>query len=270
MLPPQVQILRQMSEEASGSNTRSKLRDIPSIDYKELHTRGGVCPIERFSSHRSVENNVETDSSSSSPYVSPLLTPTAQSESEDAELADQSSDITLRPSQLKTHAEIRMDQRKDNALVELASLSEDISDHLEENPVDLFVVIDDIDLSISKLEALRKQFRTNANLLKQLVGDEHYNEHYDVGHVKTKNNIKTYIQGANSKKLQLRQKVIEKDKQATLQQEQKVRSESSRDVKTANFLWTEVNRMIVDLAAIFATDIRQISNEELRRHQVDQ
>ena len=162
-----------MIEEGSNSSTRSKLRDIPPIDYKELNRGGGICYVDRFSSHRSAENKVETDSSSSSPFVSPLLTPTAHSESEETELDDQPSDITLRPSLLKTHADIRMEERRDNTLVELASLSEDISDHLDEYPTTSFVVIEDIDLSISKLEALRKQFRTNANLLKQLVGSEH-------------------------------------------------------------------------------------------------
>ena len=176
-----------MSEEASGSNTKRKLRDIPSIDYKELNRGGGICYKDRFNSHRSIENKAGTDSSSSSPFVSPPSTPTAQSESKEVELGDQSSDITLRLSQLKTQAELEMEQRKDNALVEIASLSEDIYDHLDEYPAESFVVIEDIDLSVVKLETLRKQFRTNANLLKQLVGDDHYNEHYNDSHEKNKN-----------------------------------------------------------------------------------
>ena len=146
-----------MSGEGSRSNERSKLRDIPSIDYRELDRSGSVSYKERFSSHWSVMvgNKTDTDSSSSSPFVSPQSTPTAQSESEEAELGDQASDITLRASQLRTTEDIRMD-RQNNTLIELDSLSEAISDHLDEYPVPSFLTVEDIDLSVSKLEDLRK------------------------------------------------------------------------------------------------------------------
>ena len=251
-----------MSKEASGSNTKRTLRDIPPIDYKELNRGGGIGYVDFFNSYRSIGNKAETDSSSSSPFVSPLSTPTVQSESEEVDQGNQSSNITLRPSQLKTHTELRMEQQ-DTILVELASLSEDISDHLDEYPTESFVVIEDIDLSVLKLESLRKQFRTNANLLKQLAGDANYNKHYKNDHEKTKCHIKAYIHAANAVKTQLRQREIEKDKQSTVEKEEKLRSESSRDTKTANFLRAEVNRMIIDLAALFDTDIDLVSNDEL-------
>ena len=126
------------------------MHDIPSIDYQELHSSGAVCYKERFSSHRSVEKKADSDSSSSSPFVSPQSTPTAHSESEEVGSSDHLSDITLRPSQLRTTEDIIMD-RKDSTLIELDSLSEAISDHLDENPVESFLVVEDIDLSVSML-----------------------------------------------------------------------------------------------------------------------
>ena len=154
-------------------------------------------------------------------------------------------------------------EQKDSTLLQLTSLSEDISDHLDENPVESFLAVENIDLSISKLETLRKQFRTNANLLKQVIGDAEYKEHYIDEHEKIKYVIKSYIQGANEVKSNIRQRTIAEDKQTTLEKELKIRSESMRDTKTTNFLWTEVNRMLVDLTEHFTQDTANISNEEI-------
>ena len=61
-----------------------------------------------------------------------------------------------------------MAAKKDDLVLQLESLHEDTTDHLDENGIGSFLVIEDIDDSVSKLETLRTRYRGSSQSFKKL------------------------------------------------------------------------------------------------------
>jgi hypothetical protein len=116
-------------------------------------------------------------------------------------------------------------ERKDELLLQLDSLAEDIQDHVDENQLDTCLVIDDVDKSVSKLENLRSQFRFTANTLKRTIGAQSYvDEKYSAAHEKVAAQIKDYIVDANAQRSAFRRTQIHNQNLELDQKEQALRT----------------------------------------------
>ena len=157
--------------------------------------------------------------------------------------------------------------RKEELLLQLDSLAEDIQDHFDENQLDTCLVIEDVDKSVSKLENLRSQYRFTANTLKRTIGAQPYvDEEYGAAHDKVAARIKAYIVDANAKRSAFRRNQIHEQNLVLDQRDQALRTKNLREIETTKFLREEVDRMLVELTAELALmDTDNITNEEIVR-----
>ncbi len=87
--------------------------------------------------------------------------------------------------------------------LQLSCLIEDIDDHLDESPLNSFIVVDDVDTAVTKAESLRSQFRSEHQQLKKLTA-ENYDDDYNTKYSDELQKIKDYITAAKGAKQKLR------------------------------------------------------------------
>ena len=79
---------------------------------------------------------------------------------------------------------------------QIATISDDINDHIDENPIkDICSSIEDLDVIIVKTENIRAQYRSKHQEMRISLGN-HYNETYEVNYEEKLALIKEYIKKA--------------------------------------------------------------------------
>ena len=147
--------------------------------------------------------------------------------------------------------------------LQLACLTEDIRDHLDESPVHSLLVTEDVDTAVSRAESLRTLFRTEQQQLKKLAG-ESYEDDYGNTYSDELDRIKKYITAAKDVKQKFR--VAEVNVKQC-----KENHEFTKNSTATTFLCTELNRGITDLTNFFSKSLKvddngkEVPDEEITR-----
>ena len=134
------------------------------------------------------------------------------------------------------------------------SLSEDISDFIDENPADEFEnSIEDLDKCVVRIEDLRSAFRTKN---KELLNNCHPNDidKFEQFSNRVLDQIKDYLKRLKDKRKSLR--TTEANNKAML-----VQNKASK----LKFMNEEVKRIITSLQTTFSTDLKNKSDEEITK-----
>ena len=143
-------------------------------------------------------------------------------------------------------------------LVEESVIAEDITDHIDENPVqDLCDSIEDLDVSVNKMEELRSRYRGKHKELQFSIGDD-YEPKIVKSYERMMTVMKTYIKDAKEAKRKIR-----KGEDDSKKEEKEMKEES------INFLITDVRRSITDLTSEFKKDMNDVEDQELQRRKSD-
>ena len=137
---------------------------------------------------------------------------------------------------------------------QIATISDDIDDHIDENPIeDICSSIEDLDVFIVKTENLRTQYRSKHQEMRISLGNQ-YNETYEVNYEEKLALIKEYIKKAKDARKNMRhqessQKEVQKQKQT----------------RSLDFSLKCVADMMDNLKIEFAKSFENTSDEEVSR-----
>ena len=137
---------------------------------------------------------------------------------------------------------------------QIATISDDIDDHIDENPIeDICSSIEDLDVIIVKTEKLRTQYRSKHQEIRISLGNQ-YNETYEVTCEEKLALIKEYIKKAKDARKNMRhqessQKEVQKQKQT----------------RSLDFSLKCVADMMDNLKIEFAKSFENTSDEEVSR-----
>ena len=132
--------------------------------------------------------------------------------------------------------------------LQLACLTEDIHDHINESPPESMLVAEDVNTAVSRAESLRTQFRTELHKLKKLYG-ETFDDDYGGKYSDQLDVIKEYITEVKKQKCQFR--IAEANAKLS-----KENYEYDKNYKTTTFLCTEMSRSIAELSTVFEKSLK--------------
>ena len=170
-------------------------------------------------------------------------------------------------------AEAKALQRK------LMNLEADIDDHIEENKIDNSItVVEDIDMYLMKVEGLRTEYRKAYHELLSLTPDDNDGSNEEDAGMKaefsSKFNIvitavKNYVIGAKDRRSQIRKDEARTHGEEVLTKTKMEENAVYQRIRSANFLLSEVSRMITELHNEFSKIRDNVSDEELMRRNTE-
>ena len=214
-----------------------ELRSVVRIDYKILHNTGEITPFNEIR-----EIPTEVDESSDESTLSGSEGSIDNNIVEGPEIACLSA--SLQHCSLK---EMDTELRIKFSLEE--SLNDDITDFIDENPIEELLVIEDINTCISKLEDLRSKYR-NVHREIRRIQPEQYTEDLKDKEAKVMKSIKKHISSAKEIRNDIRNREVETTAKEIYAKNKKEEEDMSRNETAVEFLNVDIDRMI-----------RSISNE---------
>ena len=260
----------------SHSNTHRRLRDIPSLDYRQLHETGARNYRDRFTVRRSTTHeNPESDCSSNA--SSPTSSIVSSQSTEETQNQLPSTTFELRQS-LLVDASFKMstDDAHDVEGVEVSEeeeqleiLQDELNDFLDENRINVNAMsAEDYDAYIERMEEYRKKYKTVERTLKKKVDATLYKDDYSMTINDALNGIKNCIMEAKSRKSQLRQTAMSFELAEKASKEQQRKETQIQSQEAAEFLVQEVFRIIAELKSEFEKTTA-VDDEELLRRKED-
>ena len=242
--------------------TRSKKR----LDYKELNETGN-----KIEKETTTENKDNTVLQTATVEASPISNLSLQLEN----LQFTEMDGEKYYDQFQTQASLSGSNENNEEIIKLqckfSILLEEVDDHIDENPINnCMVSIQDIDSCIEKIEKLRSELRIiNRVIISNLKKQEYdvsLREKYD----QAMGQIKEYIIQAKDHKQAIRKKEQDVVQNENINKAQKEAEAMSQRKRAAEFLITEVFRLISELHAEFSKDTNsEVTNDEIARRKED-
>lgn len=141
-------------------------------------------------------------------------------------------------------------QTMSNLAIQVESLSEDIGDFIDENPINKEIqTVEDLDVCIDKITNLRSIFR---NKYKELRAHESYQSTHDGTFESKMTAVKNYIADMNDARHKIRVKRFMSNQEDKEYQE-----------KQTKFLVNDILRMINELEADMIIPLKDVSQEEI-------
>ena len=199
------------------------LRPKRRIDYKVLNATGVIVSKSKLHDKENVE--------------SPIIN----------ELSNLFSSFSLNEENSDSNINIQMDQLNSNQ----QTIFEDISDLIDENPVDDLDSIEDIDFYINKIEQYRTQYRSFHKQLEILSGENYettFQKQYDL----ILSKIKEYVKLAKQKR---------KHFTGAKHREDQYERDSKR--RSRDFLMNEIKRSIRDMKSKFNSSLEDENDGEV-------
>ena len=164
-------------------------------------------------------------------------------------------DSTIKMSQETT--KIKELEGKVNVMID------DLNDFMDENPM-IDAHVDDIDEYIRRVEDTRTMYRDVHRHLLDEIGETEYTPKHKSTYDMNLLSMKNYIKLGKQRKSDVRkmQAAVE-ERRSQVQAGKQDETERQRTI-TTQFLHTEINRMITQLDAIFATNLTDFTDDDIR------
>lgn len=156
-------------------------------------------------------------------------------------------------------------QEAQDACQQFASITDDISDHLDEHTISSSDTVEDIDGYISRIEHLRTECRKIHRKLMSLLEDKNLKDQQEKDICIILNDIKGYILTAKQRRSEVRDSEVycsQKEKKSKDDQEKDILSQKSR---STSFLLDEINRLVAKLNTEFKIPVILPSDQQLER-----
>ena len=148
---------------------------------------------------------------------------------------------------------------------------DDLIDHMTEHVFNESSAVEDIDKSISRIEDLRSKYRGFHKELRT-SNNEKYDAEVKEGFEKCLQSIKEYLKTIRSIKTDIRSIASTDQSQVEFLRQRKEEEEKERKLNTAEFLISDVERMIDSLEGEFQSDVTdesEVSNDDLWQFKKD-
>ena len=234
--------------------TRSKKR----LDYKELNETG--CRVEKTLDSVNSDNTVANPKAFQASPISSLSLQLSNLQFTEMETKKDNFQAGLAAGDDSTEEMIKLECK-------FSILLEEVEDHIDENPINNCTVsIEDIDSCIEKIEKLRSELRiVNRVIISNLRTDE-YTTSFGPRYDKSMGEVKEYIIQAKERKQAIRKQEKDVLQNESIRKSEKDAEVASQKKRAAEFLVTEVFRLISELHTEFSKDRNnEVSNEEIAR-----
>ena len=253
-------------------------RNLQSIDYQKLHSRGEYVFKDRENS-RKPHDSIEESDSNSSPNSSPSLDQTFNSEQDssvDSDLVHRFKSFTMSDQEdtdTDEAAKAAAAEAEYAAVVaeeeELEILVEEFGDFLDENKIEVMVMnAVDFDTYVLRMEEYRKLYKNLERKIRKKVSEVNFQKRYVSSFRNALESIKACIVEAKKKKANLREKEINSVLAESSSKERERLSKRVQNKEAVDFLVKEINRLISELGLEFSKT-GEVDDEELLRRKED-
>ena len=248
----------------------ANLRSKPRIDYKALNDKGqlvlkpsllNTCN-KNLSELSEMNDHSEEQSDKFSSASSTICTSTESV----VDMSSQMNKLQISDSNnLPVSANLRTSKRNYDLLCE------EIEDFIDENPPNLTIIsIQDIDSCIETISAFRTQFRQIVKEIQDAVTADDFDTSYSKNNSLVLARIKEYIVNAKDRKSQIRCQEKESVNSEKAIKLKKDFEENSQKRRAAEFLVSEVHRLLTELLNEFSKECDgEVTNEEISRRKDD-